>query len=91
MTAALRSFLVTCEAMEDPAYELTVEDFAVFYVAFNRLRRGGVPFDDGFVARVEELHREAFHTADDGDHDDADEFIDLEDSDEDASPNATDE
>lgn len=82
---AWTEFLTMCEAMEDDAFELTLEEFAAFYAIFNRLRATGVPFDPAFVDRVEELNREGVECEEDGDHDEADERLDLDDGLEDGS------
>jgi len=61
--------------------EGTIEEFSEFYAQFKRLLRLGVPFDRDFADRVERMNAGARGADDDGDQDDADEFIDLDSSD----------
>ncbi|HEY1683705.1 MAG TPA: hypothetical protein VGG19_06035, partial [Tepidisphaeraceae bacterium] len=55
-----------------------------FYEIFMRLRRLAVPFDPRFVAAVERINASNRFSDDDSDADDSDQWIDREDSDEDA-------
>jgi hypothetical protein len=79
--AGWRIFLGLCDAISDPDFEMTCEEWAVFYAAFDRVRRAGAPFDPAFVDTIETMARDIVGTQADSDHDDADDRLDLDDDD----------
>ena len=76
-------WLEMCQALEDPDYELTVEDFADLLATFNKLIRLGFPFTPHLHRTMRDFECNAAHSQEDGDSDGADERIDWDDSDDD--------
>jgi hypothetical protein len=70
-------------AMLHPSFELDANEAAIVVSMFMRARANGYIPDDFTVALVEVLKRQLMHGDEDGDHDEADELLDLEDGDED--------
>src|SRR5579862_6989755 len=65
-------WLAICDAIESEGADLDIEHFAEFYAHFKMLQHIGVPFDEAFCQRVEEINRSNRGSDADSDHDDAD-------------------
>lgn len=73
------------DAMNDPSFELDAEEFAEILRALTAMEQAGVELDPGLKALALVLARQMIGTDADSDHDDSDQFIDLDDSDVDGS------
>jgi hypothetical protein len=76
-------FLAIWDALAAIESDQLIEDFGPFYATFRALQRCGVPFSDEFIESVQRAYRTCLSRDDDPDEDNSDQWLDLDDSDND--------